>query len=40
MPVAAAAIDDSARATTALAEVKTSNPRVAFYWVSSMDWKP
>jgi hypothetical protein len=26
------------RATTALAEVPTSNPTVAFYWVSSTAW--
>jgi hypothetical protein len=30
-----AALTDEERATTALAEVRTSNPKVAFYWVSS-----
>lgn len=32
----AASITPEERATTALAEVPSSNPRVAFYWVSSM----
>jgi len=30
-----AAPADGVRGTTALAEVRTSNPAVAFYWVSS-----
>ena len=33
-----AALPDKDRATTALAEVPTSNPTVAFYWVSSTAW--
>jgi hypothetical protein len=32
-----AVVTDEERATTALAEVPTSNPTVAFYWVSSTD---
>jgi hypothetical protein len=36
VPVAIAADD---RATTALAEVRTANPSVAFYLVSSTTWK-
>ena len=39
MPAAAAAIPAGDRATTALAEVRTSNPNVAFYWVSSTTWR-
>jgi hypothetical protein len=35
-PVAALRED---RATTALAEVQTADPRVVFYWVSSTTWK-
>lgn len=39
-PVSAgsAALTDDQRATTALAEVPSSNPKVAFYWVSSTTW--
>ena len=33
-----AALTPDARATTGLAEVPTSNPSVAFYWVSSTAW--
>jgi hypothetical protein len=33
-----AALTGDVRATTALAEVPTSNPAVAFYWVSSTAW--
>jgi hypothetical protein len=33
-----AALTDEERATTALAKVPTSNPTVAFYWVSSTTW--
>lgn len=36
MPTAAAMIDDSARSTSAMVEVRTENPNVAFYWVSSI----
>jgi hypothetical protein len=39
MPGAAVTIDDEARATTALAEVPTQDPHVAFYWVSSTTWR-
>jgi hypothetical protein len=39
VPSAPAALTDDARATTALAEVPTSNPTVAFYWVSSTAWR-
>ena len=35
-PRGSAALTDEERETTALAEVPTSNPTVAFYWVSSM----
>ena len=35
----AAVVDPDAKSTTALTEVRTSNPEVAFYWVSSTDWK-
>jgi hypothetical protein len=34
-PGGSAVLTDEERATTALAEVPTSNPTVAFYWVSS-----
>lgn len=37
-PGGSAALTDEERATTALAEVPTSNPKVAFYWVSSTAW--
>jgi hypothetical protein len=37
-PGGAVALTDEERATTALAEVPTSNPAVAFYWVSSTAW--
>ena len=33
-----AALTEDERATMALAEVPTSNPTVAFYWVSSTAW--
>ena len=36
MPSSTAVTDDPA--TTALAEVRTENPRVSFYWVSSTTW--
>lgn len=38
MPAAAVAIDPEQRATSALAEVHTTNPNVAFFWVSSTTW--
>jgi hypothetical protein len=31
-------VDRESRATTAIAEVQTTNPNVAFYWVSSTQW--
>ena len=34
-PAGSAALTEEERATTALAEVPTSNSKVAFYWVSS-----
>ncbi len=34
-PAGSASLTESGRATGALAEVPTSNPEVAFYWVSS-----
>ncbi|HEY5148074.1 MAG TPA: hypothetical protein VII82_14970 [Polyangiaceae bacterium] len=39
MPAGTVAIDGDDRATTALVEVRTSNPRVSFYWVSSTSWR-
>jgi hypothetical protein len=39
MPSAVVTIEEASRATTALAEVPTSNPNVAFYWVSSTTWR-
>lgn len=39
MPAAAVAIEKDDRATTALTEVPTKDPRVAFYWVSSTTWQ-
>ncbi len=39
MPTETVAVDDDARTTTALTEVRTTNPNVAFYWVSSTSWK-
>jgi hypothetical protein len=39
MPAVPVAIAVDDRATTALAEVRTANPSVAFYWVSSTSWK-
>lgn len=39
MPAAAVAIDPELRGTSALAQVRTTNPNVAFYWVSSTTWK-
>jgi hypothetical protein len=39
MPAATVAIAAGDRSTTALAEVRTSNPNVAFYWVSSTTWR-
>jgi hypothetical protein len=39
MPEAPVAIIDDDRTTTALAGVRTANPSVAFYWVSSTTWK-
>lgn len=39
MPSVTVALDDATRGTTALTEVRTSNPNVAFYWVSSTTWK-
>jgi hypothetical protein len=38
MPAAAVSIDREDRATTALAEVPTKDPHVAFYWVGSTTW--
>ena len=38
MPEAPVALAREQRGTTALAEVKTSNPDVAFYWASSTAW--
>jgi hypothetical protein len=38
MPAAVVAIDPAERATSALAEVPTTDPNVAFYWVSSTTW--
>ena len=40
IPSSAVAVADDARATTALAEVRTANARVSFYWVSSTAWEP
>lgn len=39
MPAETVAIDEGDRATTALAEVRTENRDVSFYWVSSTKWK-
>jgi hypothetical protein len=39
LPTTPATLDDDARATTALLEVQTSNPKVAFYWVGSTTWR-
>jgi hypothetical protein len=39
MPKVPVTVDAESRATTALAEVKTANPNVAFYWISSTDWR-
>ena len=39
MPSVVVTIEEESRATTALAEVPTSNPNVAFYWVSSTAWR-
>jgi hypothetical protein len=39
MPAVPAAIVVDDRATTALAEIRTANPSVAFYLVSSTSWK-
>jgi hypothetical protein len=39
LPTAPATISDDARTTTAMIEVHTSNPNVAFYWVGSTTWK-
>ena len=39
MPAAVVTIEDDERATTALAEVPTRDPKVAFYWVSSTTWR-
>jgi hypothetical protein len=36
MPSAPVSVDDPT--TTAIVPVKTENPRVAFYWVSSTTW--
>lgn len=38
-PAARADVAAEARETTALAEVRTSNPEVAFYWASSTSWR-
>lgn len=38
MPAFTVAIDAEQRATSALAEVHTTDPNVAFYWVSSTTW--
>lgn len=39
MPANPVAIDAEARATTALVEVRTYDPKVSFYWVSSTSWR-
>ncbi len=39
MPTAAVSLVGEQRATAALSEVKTANPDVAFYWVSSTGWR-
>jgi hypothetical protein len=39
MPANAVAIDGEDRATTAVVEVRTANPKVSFYWVSSTSWR-
>ena len=38
VPAAAVAIEPGHRATSALAEVHTTDPNVSFYWVSSTTW--
>jgi hypothetical protein len=38
-PASPVAVEREDRATTALAEVQTADPRVVFYWVSSTTWK-
>ena len=37
VPAAAVAIDPEQRATAALAEVRTTDPNVVFYWVGSTE---
>lgn len=39
MPSGALALEERTTATTALAEVRSGNPDVKFYWVSSTSWR-
>jgi hypothetical protein len=39
MPNVPVTIDEESRTTTALVKVRTKDPNVAFYWVSSTEWR-